>query len=143
MRAIVHLAAIPPGEALTSEVLAERTQVPRGYLSKVMRDLVLAELVLSQRGPSGGFTLARPPAKITMLDIVNAVDPLHRIRQCPLGNPAHMNLCPLHRRLDDAIGMIESKFKTTSLAEVLDSKPERACRALTPGVKAPRRVRGN
>ncbi len=139
MRAMVHLAAIAPGEAMTSEVLAKRTQVPRGYLSKVMRDLVLAELVHSQRGPNGGFVLALTPSRITMLDVVNAVDPLHRITQCPLGNPAHVSLCPLHRRLDDAIGSIESEFRHTSLADVLESRPERTCRALTASIKAPRR----
>ncbi|MBN8644559.1 MAG: Rrf2 family transcriptional regulator [Planctomycetes bacterium] len=139
MRAMVHLATLAQGEALTSEVLAERTKVPRGYLSKVMRDLVLADLVLSQRGPSGGFTLARPPSHISMLEVVSAVDPLHRIKECPLGNPAHVSLCPLHRRLDDAIGMIEREFNGTSLAEVLESRPERSCRALTVAVKAPRR----
>lgn len=131
LRAMIHLASLGEGEALTSEMIAERTQVPRGYLSKVMRSLVLAELVVSQRGPSGGFSLARPAARISMLEVVNAVDPLHRITQCPLGNPAHLRLCPLHHRLDEAIAMIEKEFRGTTLAEVLESRPDKACRALT------------
>lgn len=143
MRAMVHLCSTQQGEALTSEVIAERTRVPRGYLSKVMRDLVLADLVTSQRGPNGGFSLARPAAQISMLDVVNAVDPLHRITECPLGNPAHINLCPLHRRLDESIAAIERDFKRTSLAEVLESRSgtDRACRALTGSPRAPRASR--
>lgn len=116
---MMHLAALPSGAAANSESIAERTKVPQGYLSKVLRDLVVAELVTSQRGPNGGFTLAREPSRISMLDVVNAVDPIQRILKCPLGNPAHVKLCPLHRRIDDALDTIEREFGKTSLAEVL------------------------
>jgi Rrf2 family protein len=142
LRAMTFLASTEPGAAFNSESIAERTQVPKGYLSKILRDLVVAELVVSQRGPNGGFSLARPPNKISMLDVVNAVDPIPRIKKCPLGNPAHVQLCPLHRRIDDAVGMIEREFTRTSLAEVLETnaKASGGCRALVvPSVRAPRR----
>lgn len=69
-----------------------------------------------------------------MLDVINAVDPIQRIKKCPLGNPAHLQLCPLHRRVDDALGLIEREFERTSLIEVLESntKAKGQCRALTP-----------
>ncbi|MFM9995652.1 MAG: RrF2 family transcriptional regulator [Phycisphaerales bacterium] len=121
LRAMTHLATLEREATANSESIAQGTRVPKGYLSKVLRDLVVAELVLSQRGPNGGFSLARPPDRISMLEVVNAVDPLLRIRKCPLGNPAHIQLCPLHRRLDDAIGMIEREFGRTSLAEVVET----------------------
>ena len=132
LRAMVHLASLPPDNAVTSEVIADRTKVPKGYLSKILRDLVVAEMVVSQRGPSGGFTLARPSSKISILDVVNAVDPIDRIKKCPLGNPAHVQLCPLHRRLDDAMAMVEREFARTTLAEVLETnvKAGGACRSL-------------
>lgn len=132
LRAMNHLAGLGPGATASSESIAERTKVPRGYLSKVMRDLVVAGLVESQRGPSGGFCLARPANRLSILDIVNAVDPIRRIRQCPLGNPAHLSLCPLHRRLDDALAMIEQEFRSTTLAELLESSQQtaRQCRSL-------------
>lgn len=141
LRAMVHIAAIPPDSALTSEAIAERTKVPKGYLSKVLRDLVVAGLITSQRGPSGGFSLSRPAPKISMLEVVNAVDPIQRITKCPLGNPAHLQLCPLHRRLDDAIATIERDFAKTSLAEIVESSSRagKSCRTLiTPTVSAPK-----
>ena len=49
LRAMVHLAALEPGVTINSETLAARTKVPQGYLSKVLRDLVVAELITSQR----------------------------------------------------------------------------------------------
>ncbi|MBL8991392.1 MAG: Rrf2 family transcriptional regulator [Phycisphaerae bacterium] len=132
LRAMMHLAGLPPDAAANSETIAERTKVPKGYLSKVMRDLVVAGLIDSRRGPSGGFRLARPARDISMLDVINAVDPLQRITRCPLGNPAHLNLCPLHRRLDDAIATMEREFRRTSLAEVLETNTRAAgtCRTL-------------
>ncbi|GJQ28682.1 MAG: transcriptional regulator [Phycisphaerae bacterium] len=139
LRAMVHLAALEDGGAMNSETIAARTKVPQGYLSKVLRDLVVADLIASQRGPNGGFALARPADKITMLDVINAVDPMMRIRRCPLGNPEHVKLCPLHQRIDDAIEQIETQFRKTSLSEVLESsrKPgERCVTLMTPTVRS-------
>ena len=68
----------------------------------------------------GGFVLAKPADKITILEVVTAVDPIRRIRECPLGLPGHgVNLCPLHRRLDTALASVEMAFAESTLAEVL------------------------
>lgn len=120
LRAVVYLASIK-SEAASSERIAEATKVPPGYISKVMRDLVVAGLVSSQRGPNGGFALVRDPARISILEVVDAVTPIQRIRTCPLGNPEHLALCPLHRRLDDAIAAFQKAFSDTAVADLLDS----------------------
>jgi Rrf2 family transcriptional regulator, nitric oxide-sensitive transcriptional repressor len=131
LRAMVHLSADGAASALTSEVIAERTKVPKGYLSKILRDLTVAGLITSQRGPNGGFTLSRVAADISILDVVNAVDPIDRILHCPLGNPAHVKLCPLHRRIDDALEAMERTFAATSLHEVLETnRLAGACQSL-------------
>ncbi len=128
LRALMYLASLD-GTPVTSERIAAQTQVPAGYLSKVMRDLVIANLVSSFRGPNGGFVLARPAAQITVLDAVNAVDPIRRIHKCPLNNPEHSNLCPLHRSLDDAMAHLEETLRTTTLAGVLEGG-SKGCRGL-------------
>jgi Rrf2 family protein len=87
-----------------------------------MRDLVRAKLVHSTRGRHGGFVLARDAGQISLLEIVNAVDPIRRISGCPLGNPLHARLCPLHRCLDDALAEIERSFGRTSLRSILDTE---------------------
>ncbi len=119
LRAMTNLASL--GDAVgTSEKLAEATQTPHDYLSKVMRDLVRSGLVTSTRGRQGGFALARPASKISVLDIVNAVEPLRRITSCPLGNPSHTKLCPLHRCLDYAMAQIEHAFASNTLSDLVD-----------------------
>lgn len=137
LRAMSYLSSVGTGASVNSETIAANTKVPRGYLSKILRDLVVADLVLSQRGPNGGFSLARVPEQISMLDVVNAVDPIKRTIACPLGNPAHVKLCPLHRRIDDALGVIEQQFRCTNLAELLtegDGMPASAAPPLVPTV---------
>ena len=131
LRAAVFLASRPSKPA-TVQSIARATKVPAGYLAKVMQDLTAAGLVNSQRGPGGGFSLARPAPELTVLDIVNAVDPVQRIRKCPLGNPAHAtNLCPLHRRLDDAMKLVEEALGGSTVAELVDSPANRrTCTAL-------------
>jgi Rrf2 family protein len=120
LRAVVHLASRDP-DPLTTDAIAQATLVPKAYLSKVLQQLVRGGIVRSQRGLGGGMTLGRSPDVLTILEIVNAVDPLQRIATCPLGLRSHgKNLCPLHRKLDDALAEMESAFGTTTVADVLN-----------------------
>jgi Rrf2 family nitric oxide-sensitive transcriptional repressor len=120
LRAIVWLADHPDGP-VTGQEIASATQVPADYLAKVMHLLVRAGLMDAQRGRKGGFTLTSPPGQITILDVVQAVDPIRRIRTCPLGLAAHEALCPLHRSLDDIAGQLERAFGGVRISELLGS----------------------
>jgi Rrf2 family protein len=123
LRAAVWLARAPE-QTESADSLAERTQVPRRYLHKVLQDLVRADLVRSQSGPGGGYALAKTPAKITILDVVNAVAPLERIRHCPLGLPSHTRLCPLHKELDAVYAATEKALSKVTLSQLLRSTSE-------------------
>lgn len=108
-------------QAESADLLCEQTKVPRRYLHKVLQDLVRAELVRSRSGPGGGYTLARGSDEITILDVVNAVAPLERIRHCPLGLPSHTSLCPLHKELDNAYAATEAAFARVTMGQLLRS----------------------
>ncbi len=140
LRAMVCLAQNPE-KSLTSQDLAQVTQVPAGYLSKVLHALVRGQLILSRRGVGGGFVLARPADTITILDVLNVVDPMQRITTCPLGLKSHgKHLCPLHRKLDDAMALTEQAFAQTSLAALV-AEPTRStplCEAAAPRPRAKR-----
>ena len=120
LRAVVWLAR-DPGHAESADHLAEVTKVPRRYLHKVLQDLVRAELVRSQSGPGGGYSLKVAPAAVSILDVVNAVAPLERIRHCPLGLGSHTSLCPLHAELDKAYAQTEQAFARVTVAKLLRS----------------------
>lgn len=118
LRAVVFLAK--EGEPRTTGRIAEVTQVPAAYLSKVLQGLAQSGIVRSQRGAGGGMSLVSEPADLTILDVVNAVEPLQRISVCPLGLEAHgTRLCSLHRRLDNALAEVEEAFRRSTLADVL------------------------
>jgi len=120
LRAVVWLSR-QPGRAESADHLAEVTKVPRRYLHKVLQDLVHAGIVRSQSGPGGGYALDRPPEEVSILDVVNAVAPLERIRQCPLGLSSHTSLCPLHKELDKAYAATEQAFARVTLARLTRS----------------------
>ena len=119
LRAIVVLSA-DPEKSWTAQDIAAESKVPQDYLMKVLQSLGKEGLVVAQRGRGGGFTLRRQPSEITVLDVINAVDPLRRIKHCPLGLKTHSKtLCPLHRKLDDAIRSVEEAFASTTVDDLL------------------------
>ncbi len=119
LRALVALAA-QHERPQTNGQLAKVTKVPGAYLSKVLQTLTKEGLVSAHRGAHGGFSLSRPAKQITILEAVNAVDPIRRITVCPLGLKAHgKRLCPLHKKMDAALAQMEQAFGSTTLADVL------------------------
>lgn len=127
LRVMVYLADQPETPRITQQI-GQATRVPLGYLSKVLQTLGRAELVISQRGLHGGFVLARPAREISLLDVLEAVDPIPRIKTCPLGLESHgTRLCPLHKKLDGALAQVEETLRGSTLAELLaeptQSKP--------------------
>lgn len=127
LRAVVYLADQSP-EACTNERIAEATKVPPAYLSKVLQGLRRKGIVLSQRGVGGGMSLVKLPSELTILEVVEAFDPIQRIDSCPLGLVSHRKkLCPLHKRLDDVMAQAQEAFGQTTIADLLNepttSKP--------------------
>jgi Rrf2 family protein len=122
LRAMVQL-AYAGQEGCSTEELAQKTQVPRAYLSKVVQGLRASGVLRSQRGLGGGVYLSKPAEEITILDVVNAVEPLKRINSCPLGIKSHgAKLCPLHSKIDSALATIEETFGSTTLADLIAGK---------------------
>lgn len=118
LRAVVYLAT-QQSPRTTTEIAAS-TRMPAGYLAKILQNLSRAGIVKSQRGINGGYTLAFKPSELSILAVINAVDPIQRFTECPLGLPEHApELCPLHRRLDQAAAMVEQAFGETQVAELL------------------------
>jgi Rrf2 family protein len=119
-RAMACLAA-KPEDSMTAGAIAGRTQVPADYLAKVLQQLGAAGLIKGRRGVGGGYALARRPAQIRLLDILNAVNPMERITTCPLGLSSHgRNLCPLHRTMDKAIGAVLDILDDKTLADLMN-----------------------
>jgi Rrf2 family protein len=80
VRALLALAA-EEGRAVPAEALASVQQLPRQFLQNILNQLRRSGLVVSQRGPDGGYRLGRPPAEISVADVMRAVEgPLAEVR---------------------------------------------------------------
>ena len=120
LRAVACMGA-EAGHPTSADKLAVTTKVPRRYLTRVLQDLAAAGLVESRPGPGGGYELAHPTSDLTILDVVNAVSPIERIRRCPLGLKSHTKLCPLHAELDRAYAATEKAFKGVTIEQLVNS----------------------
>jgi Rrf2 family nitric oxide-sensitive transcriptional repressor len=134
LRAVVWMAQCP-GEPQKVKGIAEEIKAAPGYLVKVLQALTKAGILSARRGSNGGFTLKSDPSELTALDIINAIDPLERITTCPLDLDSHAtSLCPIHRGIDDAMGMIEDGFGQLTIREVIAdaSTLNPVCKVLVP-----------
>jgi Rrf2 family iron-sulfur cluster assembly transcriptional regulator len=113
------LSAAPEGRLLRSSELAAGALIPSHYVSKVMRRLVLAGLVSSQRGHGGGFSLAKPPEAISFMDILIAVDFDVERGKCAFGRGDcdSSNPCSLH----PAWSQLKTRFSEWALTTTLDT----------------------
>ena len=84
--------------ARSAHYLAQKTHVPEPTVAKLLKILTKAELVVSSRGAGGGYQLSRPPASVSVADIITAVDgPVALVscvsnsdHACKIGDSCHM-----------------------------------------------------
>lgn len=105
--------------ALVREI-ADRTGIPRNYLSKILHQLARDGVVVSERGRTGGFRLARDPAETTLAAIIEPVDPTAMHQHCLLGRPACTDAdpCAAHPRWKALSEDLRRFLNETTLAEL-------------------------
>ncbi len=74
LRALIELALRTDGVAVKAEELAQRQDIPHGFLQAILADLRRADVVMSQRGQAGGWRMAREAVSVTVADVMRAVD---------------------------------------------------------------------
>jgi len=72
--AVGYIAKNQGDGVVLSQAISKQYDIPLEYLLKILQQLVRANVLRSKRGPRGGFSLAKPTNKITMLEIIEAVD---------------------------------------------------------------------
>lgn len=123
IRAMAHLALQEPDARLSSRDLSEATGVPNHYLNKIMRKLVEAELVVSQKGHHGGFSLAQSHESITIFNILQAIKSPGFSDFCVFGwkECSNENPCPLHPSWDNFRECFLGWSQKTTLQEIHDN----------------------
>jgi len=74
LRALIEMAGRADGRAVSAEELGRLQEIPHGFLQAILADLRRAGIVISQRGQSGGWRMARTPDGVSVADVIRAVD---------------------------------------------------------------------
>jgi Rrf2 family protein len=122
LNAVIHIARRAGDQgAVPAAAAARELGVPANYLSKILRDLAHAGVLVSDRGRKGGFRLARPASEIRLLEVVEPFDGLDERRQCLLGRGACSDVggCPAHREWKEASAPMVRFFESRTVAEML------------------------
>ena len=117
MRAVLYLATSP---LATNNEIAEAQNIPLEYLIKIMQSLAEAGIVSTKRGAGGGVSLALPPDKITLLDVIQAVSGPLAINRC-FSNPGECSrggTCSIHDELAGVQGEIAKVLARTNFARL-------------------------
>ncbi len=94
IRVILDLVTLPRETRVSTEEISLRQQIPNPFLAKIISQLSLSGLITTYRGPSGGVQLARPPAEISLLQVIEALEGPIRLNRCT----TQPDLCPLEDR---------------------------------------------
>ena len=123
IRVMIHLAGLPRGSKVQQAELSKATEVSGHFLSKVLQQLVRSQFIRSQRGAGGGFALAVPAERVSLLDVVEAIEgPLH-LNLCLEEGPSccRKSWCPAHKVWADAQEAVVEVLGRASIASVAAS----------------------
>ena len=72
--ATCYIARYSDKNIVSSQSISREYDIPLEYLLKILQQLVRGNILRSKRGPRGGFSLAKPAKKITVLQVIEAAD---------------------------------------------------------------------
>jgi Rrf2 family protein len=128
LRAVLYLARQSRDVPVPASDIAAGLDIPANYLSKILHTLSRAGVVSSERGPGGGYRLARPAHKMSLADVVGAFDEISPGARCLLGRTRchDDHPCAAHERWRQAFDPVTAFFRDTMVAELLESSGELA-----------------
>lgn len=126
---MAYLASLDGESGARAADIADAAHIPRHYVAKLLRRLVVADLLVSRRGKGGGFALSRPAAEIRFIDVMRALDFDVGDDHCAFGDGRcrAAEPCVLHNAWDSLKKSFIEWGETTTLAETLSlpSTPRR------------------
>jgi Rrf2 family protein len=126
LRAVIHLANEEGSDRACSVAeIATRERIPRRFLEKIVQELIHKGLVRSQRGPHGGYLLARPAGELSFRDVIEAVEGPISINVC-VGDHADCSLmgaCGMERVWREGQRRVLELFEKTTIADVSRAHP--------------------
>jgi len=142
LRVLAFVLVEQDGSHISAHDVCERIDIPESYSRKVLQALVQGGLLEATRGPGGGYRLSRNPEKISVLEVIHAVDGKDCFDMCILGldTCCPESPCPLHAFWSDARRHLLEQLRACTLAEIGGMALERDIVLVLPALpKAPGR----
>jgi len=120
VRAILYLTLEKERNFVPIKEISERLDISFHFLTKILQELSRENILLSFKGPKGGVALAKHPADITLLDIINILDGPAIFDECILGLPGCKGgkACPLHCQWTADRERMQTQFREADLESV-------------------------
>ncbi|MFZ2285729.1 MAG: Rrf2 family transcriptional regulator [Bacteroidales bacterium] len=126
MRAVIFIASKPEQNDNTRlKEIAEKLRIPQPYLAKILQVLTKKRILHSTKGPHGGFYLMVPASKLTLMDIIDAIDGRNFFDSCYItGERCNFEkpgegLCILHNDLRKEKIRLEKFFSSKTIEELI------------------------
>ena len=132
IRAILYIASRQQGDEKTGlKQISRDLALPTPFLAKVLQQLAKQKILKSLKGPHGGFSLAKDPKKISILDIVRTIDGEEVFTNCLIHNTTctcvdkKKEPCPLHENYSKVRSELIDLFSSTTVHELVIDKEAR------------------
>ena len=128
LQAVLYLALQRKDEMTSIKTLTRKLDIPYHFLAKILQRLTRKGLLRSLKGPTGGFTLSLPAEKITLFQIIEAIDGAEFMTTCVLGfsECSGRNPCSVHEQWGEMRTSIHAMLVNKSIAQMAreTKKPE-------------------
>lgn len=120
-RALTWLAEHQFGRA---QQIAKAEKLPAFFLAKILKTLAAKKILKSTRGRTGGFSLSRAPEKITLEEVVSAIDGLEHLKRCVVGwaKCSDQKPCSLHYRFKPIREDVKQYLQSTTVANLVQAE---------------------
>ena len=124
-RAVLHLSECDGENPCDCVTIAQAQSIPLSFLAKILQRLAAAGIILSFKGSAGGFTLARPPDSITLLEVIQAVDGPIAVNKCLLGKRScdRQEACPFHPVWSELQTSLQDRLSQVTFAKLAGWQP--------------------
>jgi len=127
--AALEMARAGTGNQVTAAQVAQRYAIPLAVLAKVFQQLVRAGIAVGTRGTRGGYSLARPPSELTVLDVIEAFEPVRRDGQCLLASEDDRScdddgLCRLRNLFDEVEELSRCTYASVTLETLAGNRSD-------------------
>lgn len=126
VRSLIYLGKFSAdGTKIGIKKISADLMIPTPFLGKILQNLVKQKILLSTKGPNGGFSLGKKPGEISLYDIVRIVDGDDYFKNCLIGHQpcaihaANEKPCPIHTRFGPIRAQLLQFYQETTIEEVL------------------------